>query len=94
MTKWGETNDFTASDFAKTLLSYIKKTKLDYIICNKSPINNNLLEKYALEKAGQIQIDKAILQKYVDNIIEEDVLLQTDILRHDAIKIAHIIMKL
>jgi len=43
MTKWGETNNFKASDFAKTLVSYIKKKKVDYIICNNSPIDKNLI---------------------------------------------------
>jgi uncharacterized cofD-like protein len=94
MTKWGETNHFSASDFAKTLLSYIKKDKLDYIICNKSPINKTLMKKYEEEKSEPVFIDNEELKKYSENIIEEDVALQTDIVRHDPAKISRLIMKL
>lgn len=94
MTKWGETNGFKASDFAKVLLSYLKIDKLDYVICNDAPINQKLIEKYKKEKAEPILIDKVKLKKYTKNIIDEDVALQTDIVRHDAAKIARIIMKL
>ncbi len=94
MTKWGETNNFSASDFAKTLLSYIKKDKLDYIICNNSPINQTLIKKYKEKKAEPILIDNSKLKKYCDNIIEEDVIIQTDIVRHDALKTSRIIMRI
>jgi uncharacterized cofD-like protein len=92
MTKWGETNSFKASDFAKTLLTHIKKDKLDYIICNNSPINKKLIEKYKEEKSEPVIIDNDELRKYAENIIESDVALQTDIVRHDAGKIARILM--
>jgi uncharacterized cofD-like protein len=94
MTKWGETNHFSASDFAKTLLSYIKKDKLDYIICNKSQINKTLIKKYEEEKSEPVRIDKKKLKKYAKNIIESDVALQTEIVRHDPAKISRLIMKL
>jgi len=94
MTKWGETNNFKASDFAKTLLLYVKKDKLNYIICNNSTINKDLIEKYKGEKAEPVFIDKKELEKYAENIIEEDVSLQADIVRHDAKKIASVIMGL
>jgi uncharacterized cofD-like protein len=94
MTKWGETNNFKASDFLKTLLSYAKIEKIDYIICNNSPINSKLEKKYKLEKSEQIEIDEEELKKYSNNIIKDDVSLQTDIIRHDPIKISKIIMNL
>lgn len=94
MTKWGETNNFSASDFVKTLLAYIKKDKIDYVICNNSKINQNLIEKYKEEKAEPVSIDTDNLKRYTENIIEEDVALQTDIIRHDSAKISRLIMKI
>jgi len=94
MTKWGETNGFCASDFVKTLLSYLKKDKIDYIICNDSPIKNSLIKKYQKEKSESVCIDESELKKYAKKIIFDDVVLQKDILRHDAKKIARIIMKI
>ena len=94
MTKWGETNGFQASCFVKTLLSYTKIDKIDYIICNSAPINQSLIKKYKEERAEPVIIDVSELQKYTNNILAEDVVLQTDIVRHDPIKISRLIMKI
>ncbi len=95
MTKWGETNDFTASAFSKTLLSYLKKDKVDYILCNGMPIDPSLKERYSYEKSFQVIIDSDNLKQYTDNILERDLLLQTeDIIRHDPQKISRVIMEL
>jgi uncharacterized cofD-like protein len=95
MTKWGETNNFTGSDFANTLLSYLKKDKVDIILCNNAPLKIHLQERYEKEKGFQVMFDIADLQKYGSQIIREDLLLQTDdIIRHDPQKIARAIMKI
>ena len=95
MTKWGETNDFTASSFSKTLLSYLKKDKVDYILCNGMPIDPSLKERYEYEKSFQVVIDHDNLKQYTDTILEKDLLLQTeDIIRHDPQKISRVIMEL
>ncbi len=94
MTKWGETNDFTATDFITTLLSYIKKDTLDYVLCNNTPLKNHLLEKYKEERSTPVQINIQELQKYAHKVIAEDVITQTDVVRHDAKKISRILMNL
>ncbi len=94
MTKWGETNSFKASDFAKILLSYLKIKKLDYIICNNSKIHSLLIKKYASEKAMPVEVDTKNLKKYADTIIEDNIILQKEIIRHDPKKISRVIMKL
>ncbi len=60
MTKWGETNGFAASDFAKEVLCYINQDKFDQIISNTMPINSDLLAKYAAEKAYPVLLDKPV----------------------------------
>ncbi len=94
MTKWGETNSFKASDFVKVLLSYLKIKKIDYIICNNSKIKPSLIKKYEGEKAIPVQIDIKNLKKYVNKVIEEDIALQKEIVRHDPKKISRLIMRL
>lgn len=94
MTKWGETNDFAASDFAKTLLSYLGMKKLDYVLVNNSPIKPSLVKKYKGEKASPIRIDPENLKKYSEKIIEGDMALQAEIIRHDPKKVSRTIMKL
>ncbi len=94
MTKWGETNEFRASDFAKTLLSYLKLKKIDYIVVNNSKIKQSLIKKYEGEKSFPVKIDASKLTLYADTIITADTALQTDIVRHDSEKISRILMKI
>ena len=94
MTKWGETNDFKASDFVKELLHYIKKDKVDYVLCGNTEIHPDMIEKYKKEKATPVFIDTDELKKYTKKIIKEDIVLQSKILRHDSKKISKIIMGL
>ncbi len=93
-TKWGETNGFTATDFTRTLLTYLKKNTLNYIICNSTLIEKHLLEKYSEERAAPVVVDHQELQRYAHNVIEEDVITQTDVVRHDAEKISRVLMNL
>jgi uncharacterized cofD-like protein len=95
MTKWGETNHFSASDFAQTLMLYLKKDRVDMILCNNAPLEPHLKERYEKEKGFQVILDIDTLKKYATEIIQEDLLLQTDdIIRHDPQKISAVIMKL
>ena len=95
MTKWGETNNFPASEFCKILLSYLKREKVDYILCNNAPIEKSLEERYKGEKSIQVIADTENLSKYAVSVIETDLLLQTDdVIRHDPQKIARAIMKI
>lgn len=95
MTKWGETNNFVASDFSKTLLEYLKRNTIDYILCNNAPIEKFLIERYEKEKSFPVVCDTEHLKKHATIVLEEDVLLQTDdIIRHDPKKISGVIMKL
>ncbi len=108
MTKWGETNGYVASHFVKTLLPYIKRKKIDYVLCNNGKLKSSLIKQYESEKSEPIKIDRKNLQKYTDRILEEDVVIQkyadkilsngttvqAEIVRHDAKKISKVIMKL
>ncbi len=94
MTKWGETNDFKASDFAKTLLSYLGMKKLDYILVNNFPIKPALIKKYKNERSFPINTDSGNLKKYAKKIISGDMAIQAEIIRHDPKKISRAIMKL
>ena len=98
MTKWGETNDFHASDFARVLLKYLKKDKLahklDWVICNSKPFKNSLIKKYKKEKAFPVIIDSDKLKKYSKNIVWKDIVSQKNIIKHDAKKLAKTIFNI
>ncbi|MDA1276286.1 MAG: YvcK family protein [Verrucomicrobia bacterium] len=91
MTKWGETNGFVASEFAKEVLSYLKQDTFDYIICNSAPVADGLVKKYVAEKAHPVKLDIPELQQLARSVILEEVIQQTDIVRHDSNKLARVL---
>ncbi len=92
MTKWGETNDFAASDFSRVALLYLQRKKFDYVICNSSPLRVALIKKYAGEHASPVRIDTAALKKYATHVVLADVASQSDVLRHDSKKLSRAIL--
>jgi len=91
MTKWGETNNFVASNFAQEVLSYLKQDKFDYIISNSLPIRKDLLKKYAAEKAYPVKLDLPQLRKLTAQLLREEVIQQTNIVRHDSGRLARVL---
>jgi uncharacterized cofD-like protein len=94
VTKWGETNGFRASDFASTLLSYMKKKEFDCIICNSEQINPKLARDYAKEKAFPVTLDLENLKKYSKKVLLRNIIHQSDIARHDPRKLAKVVLTL
>ena len=93
MTKWGETNDFTASDMVHELLQYSGLAKFDYAICNTKEIDTRLAKSYAKEKKHPMRCD-SVLSEYAKKVITGDFFLAADIARHDSEKLARVISEL
>jgi len=93
MTKWGETNDFTASDMVRELLKYSGLKQFDYAICNTKGIRKKLAADYAKEKQYPMVCDEA-LSNYAAKVITGDFFLAADIARHDSEKLARVISEL
>ena len=94
MTKWGETNDFTASRFAGEMLSYLGKEKLDYIICNSALLDPKLIENYSTHSSYPVPFDGDELEPLVGEVVLNDIVNQTDIIRHDPGKLARVLVSL
>jgi uncharacterized cofD-like protein len=83
MTKKAETPGFTASQFTKILLHHIGRDKFDFVICNSTPIEEDIRMRYAEEKAEPVKVDDE-LSNYVRKIILEDLAVQSGgIIRHN-----------
>lgn len=90
MTQPGETDNFKASDHVKLLNKYLGKRKVDVIVGNNEEIGHVFVEKYAtLEQKDPVILDCEELQNMKVKIIREKlVLIENDIVRHDALKLA------
>lgn len=92
MTKYGETNKFTAEDFFATLEKYLGKGVIDYFLVNIEKPKNCYLDKYNKEKAELVKYDKKILSSWKKpKVIFARLLRQGPLLRHDSKKLAKVI---
>ena len=94
MTKWGETNGFTAADHVREIVKYAK-CKIDYVVCNNHEVTDKkLLQKYAEEKAYPVRFDEAELKKLGVKVIGDNVITEPVLIRHDSEKLAKIVVGL
>ncbi len=102
MTKFGQTDGFSASDFVVEMEKYLKG-KIDVVLANNKKPNAEVLKKYAKEKAKFVETDIKALAKTGVEAIAQDLLssaiikktngdkLKRSFLRHDSDKLAKLI---
>lgn len=94
MTKFGETHDFKASDFVKSIIQHLGEDVLDYAICNVRKGSEDITDRYAKEKAYPVVVDADAIRNLGITLLEGDLILEPDLIRHDPIKLANMIMKI
>jgi len=97
MTKHGETDGFTASDFVKEVKKYLGPgaSKLKTVLINnKFDIPPMVKKRYEEEKAFPVKIDIKNLKKLGVRVIREDLAAAGQLWRHDPEKLAKAIKKL
>lgn len=94
MTKFGETNNFSALDFVKTIEKYLGKNVLDYVLINKKRPDKKRLREYAAENAEFVEYKKNDFKNYPFKIIYADLLRDSGFLRHDPSKLRKALIKI
>ncbi|MFA5519921.1 MAG: gluconeogenesis factor YvcK family protein, partial [Spirochaetota bacterium] len=93
MTQPGETSDFSASDHIKTLYNYIPGS-INFAIVNKGDMSQELLKKYEIDGAFPVFVDNDELKSMNILPVMDNILLESDYLRHNSDKLARIIIRL
>jgi len=93
MTKFGETNNFSVSDFLKVIQEYLGKRKIDYVIANNKEPSQKQLSSYLKEIAEPVKIDEQNIPPYV-NLVKCNLLRKGNLIRHDPEKSVHAILKI
>lgn len=88
MTKFGETNNFTALDFVQTLEKYLGADILDYVIINNKRPSIKRISKYEKEKAIFVEYQKSDFKNKKFQIIENNFLRPQGFIRHCPDKLA------
>jgi uncharacterized cofD-like protein len=90
MTKPGETTDFQVSDHVREIIKYLKQDSLDYVLCSSTSFTPASLEVYAQQKQiPVIETSPETLENMTQaQIIWADVASESELVRHDSLKLA------
>lgn len=92
MTQVQETRSYTASEHLEVISRHVEKKLFDYIIVNKQPIGEELLQRYAEEGAEPVKIDWERLRKYGIKVLAADLLQPGQVAWHNPQALAKIIL--
>ncbi|MFA5356464.1 MAG: YvcK family protein [Candidatus Omnitrophota bacterium] len=92
MTQPGETDGYSASDHIKALTQHSHPRILDYCILNTGEISKDALKRYAQDDSYPVMNDTKKIEKMGYRTIEDDIIIAMDVVRHDASKLARVIM--
>ncbi|GAB6100149.1 YvcK family protein [Halanaerocella petrolearia] len=94
MTQPGETDNYTASDHVQAIYDHIDSEIMDYVLVNNEEIESDLIEKYAEEGSEPVEVDLDKLKEQGLEVVQEGMINQSDLVRHNPDKLAKVIMDL
>ncbi|MGI6227064.1 MAG: gluconeogenesis factor YvcK family protein [Peptococcales bacterium] len=95
MTQPGETIQYSAADHLQAIYQHGGNGLVDYIVVNDQPVSNNdLLEKYIMDGAEQVEIDTSRLTSLGVKVFSRPILDETQLVRHDSQSLATAIIEL
>lgn len=95
MTKNGETNSYSVTDFLESLENYLGKDTIDYVLFNSQKPGKVRLKRYAEENAELVALPKDYKTKLNKAIVlKADVLTKSGLIRHDPKKLGRQILNL
>lgn len=94
MTQKGETDDFTASDHLRTIVEHTAPGIASYAIVNTAKIPDEFLKKYKDEQSYPVVPDVENFKKLKCKVVKAHIVSTKDYVRHDASRLAKIIVDL
>jgi len=95
MTQPGETDGYSACEHIKVLVSHSHPRVLDYCIVNTGEISQEILQRYAQQNSYFVINDRKKIENMGYRVIEDDCgIVERDVIRHDPVKLARIILGL
>jgi uncharacterized cofD-like protein len=97
MTQPGETTDYGVGDHVRALLEHCPDLPLSFVLANRTPVPEEILDRYRREGAEQVvpRPDAEAVQKLLPcPLILEDLLAAGDVVRHDGAKLGQALQAL
>jgi len=92
MTQLGETDGYSASDHIKALIRHSHARIFDYCILNTEEISKDAFKRYAQEDSYPVVNDTKKIESMGYRIIEDDIIIAKEVVRHDPLKLAKVII--
>jgi uncharacterized cofD-like protein len=95
MTQPGETTGYDARRHLETIMRYVPEIEFDFVVVNNHAISARQAEVYGADLASQIGVDETDLEKAfgpVTQIVRVDLLDEGEKVRHNADKLARIVL--
>jgi uncharacterized cofD-like protein len=93
MTQPGETDGYSVKDHIDAIYKHIHFPLFQQVIVNNGQIPPHILEKYKQENASPVRYEPFSLRGYQLSVIEEQLFLIDDYLRHDADKLTRLVLR-
>lgn len=94
MTQPGETDGYTASQHVKAIFDHVGAGLIDYVVVNVQDVAPSLREVYAKQQAFPVIPDIAELEQLGVKIVKANLISETNLVRHDPVKLSRTIMSL
>ncbi len=91
-TKYGETDNYDASDFLDAIEKYLGPEQIDTLILHHNGFSPGILEQYANEKANPVQYQLHKIQERGVEFIVQNLATETIPIRHNSEKLAEVIL--
>ena len=91
MTENGETDNYSAADHIAVIKKHIGEQIFDYVVVNNGHIDEERLNRYLEEKAVPVEAQVSELQELGIEVIEADLVSDTEVAWHDSNKLARVI---
>lgn len=92
MTQPGETDGYNASDHIKALIRHSHPRIFDYCIVNVGEILTAIGKRYEQESSYSVVNDTKKIESMGYRVIGEDIIVAQDVVRHDPLKLAKVIL--
>jgi len=94
MTQPGETEGYTASEHIRAIHRHAGSGLIDYAIVNVQEIPRKLLRKYQRDGAVPVKADLRQIEEMRVRPVKKDLVYESDLVRHDPVKLAESVMGL
>lgn len=94
MTQPGETDNYTASDHIKAIVTHSGEGLMDIALVNTDPVPSEILERYHEEGAQPVNADFDKIKNYGVTPLGAKVISKSKVIRHDGFKLAKMIHRL